>query len=57
MTEVVERVTAVTASAQETDEASSGVAAAGRTLAGTSGSLRNTVRQVASDLRRDASAS
>jgi methyl-accepting chemotaxis protein len=57
MTEVVERVTAVTASAQETDEASSGVAAARRTLAGTSGSLRNTVRQVASDLRRDASAS
>lgn len=57
VTEVVERVTAVTVSAQETDEASSGVAAAGRTLAVTAGSLRNTVRKVATDLRRDASAS
>ncbi len=57
MTDAVARVAAVTASARETDDASSGVAAAGRTLAGTSGTLRTTVRQVATDLRRDASAS
>jgi methyl-accepting chemotaxis protein len=53
---VVHRVEAVSASAREADMASSDVALAGRTLAGTAGTLQTTVREVVASLRRDAAA-